>query len=314
MPGPPLAPGSLAVKLQLHDELPVEHRLAELLDQARIADAVGFDGIVLGEHHAGVLPGYVPNPVSVIGWLLARTSAVWGAPCPTLLLPRPTGLAVEELAWLAAAFPGRVAAGFAAGWAEVDFAVTGASRDRLAERFERELVRAASVLTGRAQAPLSGDAAVQRLAERPLPVVSAASSGLACRRAARAGVGVLLDSQIDAAVAGRRVAGYAGAGGTGPRAIVRRIWLGDPPAGLYDRQLALYRGQAERLGIEPGIDAAIVSGEAAEVAGRLADLLRATRASSLILQIHLPGLEAGAARQQLERVGTDLLPRLRTVA
>lgn len=314
MARPPFAPGSLAAKLHLHDELPIEDRLAELLGQARLADAAGFDGIVLGEHHAGVLPGYVPNPTSVIGWLLAGTFSVWGAPCPALLLPRPTLLAVEELAWLAAAFPGRVAAGFAAGWAEVDFAVTGASRDGLAERFERELLRAAGALAGRAPEPLRDDAAVRRLVERPLPLVSAASSVAACRRAARAGVGVLLDSQIDLAVARRRVDAYVAAGGAGPRVIVRRIWLGDPPTGLYERQLALYRGQAERLGIGSGADAAIIAGQAPDVADRLADVLRTTGAGSLVLQIHLPGLEAGAARQQIERVGTELLPRLRRAA
>jgi alkanesulfonate monooxygenase SsuD/methylene tetrahydromethanopterin reductase-like flavin-dependent oxidoreductase (luciferase family) len=95
-----------------------------------------------------VLPGYVPVPAAVLGWVLARTSALWAAPCPTLLLLRPTMLVVEELAWLAAAFPGRVACGFAAGWAEADFAVAGVPRAGLAGRFERELARAAGALGG----------------------------------------------------------------------------------------------------------------------------------------------------------------------
>lgn len=308
---PPFAPGSLGLKLHLHDELPVEGRVAELFDQARIADTVGFDGIVLGEHHAGVLPGYVPLPTSVIGWILARTSSLWGAPCPTLLLLRPTLLVAEELAWLAAAFPGRVGAGFAAGWSEVDFAIAGASRECLAERFERELARASGALSGRAVERLREDPAVQRLARRPLPLVSAASSSVACRRAARAGVGVLLDSQISPRAARRLVDTYVAAGGDGPRVIVRRIWIGDPPAELYEQQLALYRELAEQVGMELGEDTAIITGDAPDVADRLADVVHTTGARSLVLQFHLPGVDGVEARRQIERAGTDLLPLLR---
>ena len=70
----------------------------------------GFAGIMTSEHHGG-FPGYLPNPLQVAGFILDSTPIGWAAACPLLLPLRPTALVAEEVAWLAARYPGRVGVG-----------------------------------------------------------------------------------------------------------------------------------------------------------------------------------------------------------
>jgi alkanesulfonate monooxygenase SsuD/methylene tetrahydromethanopterin reductase-like flavin-dependent oxidoreductase (luciferase family) len=301
----PFSPGSVAFKPYLHDELAIADRLKELLGQAVLAEQAGFDGFVLSEHHAKVLPGYQPIPTTIVGWVLAQTNSIWAAPCPTLLLLRPTLLVAEELAWLAAAFPDRVGAGFAAGWSEKEFALVEQSAEDLAGRFERALERAALTLRG----DISGgweDDAVERLSRHPVPVVSAVSSRVACRRAARLGVGILLPSHLTIESTRRFVDEYVAAGGQGPLVVNRRVWVGDPPDDMPARQLAGYR---QPTGED---DETALSGDPREVADQLAHFLQLSGTQCAILRIHLHGTTTGEARSQLEKIGADLLPALRS--
>jgi alkanesulfonate monooxygenase SsuD/methylene tetrahydromethanopterin reductase-like flavin-dependent oxidoreductase (luciferase family) len=295
----------MAFKPYLHDQLPIRDRLRVLLEQAVSADEAGFDGFVLSEHHAKVLPGYQPIPTSVMGWVLAKTSSLWAAPCPTLILLRHTMLVVEELAWLAAAFPGRVGAGFAAGWSEKEFALVDQPSDSLAERFERELDRAAHALRGDGSGEWVDDA-IEQLREYPVPVLSAVSSRVASRRAARLGVGVLLPSHLPAATTRRFVDEYVEAGGSGPRVVNRRVWVGDPPDDMQARQLAGYRPPTDDGGGD-----VIMSGDPQDMADQLASFLRATATQSVILRIHMDGTTPAEAQSQIERIGAELLPALR---
>jgi alkanesulfonate monooxygenase SsuD/methylene tetrahydromethanopterin reductase-like flavin-dependent oxidoreductase (luciferase family) len=321
----PFAAGSVAIKPYLHDELPVEDRLSELFRQAALIDQAGFDGLVLSEHHANVMPGYQPVPTSVIGWILARTSRLWAAPCPTLLLLRPTLLVAEELAWLAAAFPGRVGAAFAAGSPGVEFAIARAPSDNLAARFERELTAAATVLGTAADVPgaaaggengaLRDDAAVGRLACHPLPLLSAASSSVAARRAARSGVGLLLDAEITVELAAHRIGVYREAGGPGPEVLTRKVWIGDLPRALIERQQEFYRRRASERGrpftVRSAEDTEIIGGDADNVASRLREVLSAVGARAAILQVHLPGVSPAVVRGQILRIGVEVLPGIR---
>src|SRR3954451_24207002 len=112
--------------------------IEELRAQARLAVEHGFDGVMTSEHHGG-FPGYLPNPVQLAGFLLDAMSGGWAAPCPVLLPLRPTALVAEEIAWLAARYPGRVGAGVAAGALEHDFDVMATTMDDLTTRFATAL-------------------------------------------------------------------------------------------------------------------------------------------------------------------------------
>src|SRR5438105_11587701 len=102
------------------------------------------------EHH-GDFAGYLPNPLQLAGFLLDAMPTGWAAPCPLLLPLRPAPLVAEEIAWLAARFPGRVGVGVAAGALPVDFEIMETTMDDLAPRFAAALVAVTDALQGRAR-------------------------------------------------------------------------------------------------------------------------------------------------------------------
>ena len=77
----PFAPGSVSLRLYPHNELRAPEVVEELRAQARAAEAAGFDGVMVSEHHGG-FAGYLPNPIQTAGFLLDATERVWVAPCP----------------------------------------------------------------------------------------------------------------------------------------------------------------------------------------------------------------------------------------
>ena len=151
--------------------------------QARIAVESGYDGVMVSEHHAD-FPGYLPNPVQLAGLLLDVMPHGWAAACPMLLPLKPYPLIVEDLAWLAAAHPGRVGVGFAAGALPVDFELAGVPFDEITERFKTALPLAVAALRGGADGPLGRDRAVARLLDEPLPSGPVAGARLTRERLA----------------------------------------------------------------------------------------------------------------------------------
>ena len=295
----PLAPGSVSLRLYPHLELPANEVVDELVTQARLATASGFDGTMVSEHHNG-FGGYLPNPIQAAGWILESTAEGWSAPCPLLLPLRPTALVAEELAWMAVRFPGRVAAGVAAGSLEGDFTVMGATKENLTERFSAGLADLSRMMSGRDAGALGGDLAVSHCAREPVPLVSAAMSPTAVRRAAAAEVGILLDSLTDLGRCRELREIYEQAGGSGPVVIVRRVWVGTPPTEAQARQRALYESYAsDGATAHWQGEQMAASDDPDEVAAQLAAQVEAVRADSLNLRVHTPGLAVEAVRDQI---------------
>ena len=213
---PPLASGSVSLRLYPHDGLDAAAIVDEMRAQAALATACGFDGVMTSEHHNG-FPGYLPNPLAAAGWCLDAMTRGWAAPCPLLLPLRETALVAEDAAWLAARFPGRVGIGVAAGALASDFEIAGASMDGLTARFAGQLGVLAGMLSGRDLGPLHDDPAVRACVDQPIPLVSAAMGFTAVRRASALGIGLLFDSlstpeRIRELIDAYRAAGGAGAG------------------------------------------------------------------------------------------------------
>lgn len=306
----PLAPGSLSLRLYPHLELPAPVIVEQLVAEAQRAVSSGFDGTMVSEHHNG-FAGYLPNPIQAAGWVLESTPTGWSAPCPVLLPLRPTLLVAEEVAWMAARFPGRVALGVAAGSLVDDFTLMGTTNEGLADRFARALAELSALLLGRDTGRLDGDVAVTRCTEAPVPLVSAAMSAAAVRRSAASGVGLLFDSLSDAARCRRLVDVYEDAGGAGPVVLIRRAWVGPVPAQLQQRQRALYESYAPAGAVAHWTGDQMVSDDApTEVGERLAAQAEAAGADCLNLRVHVPGVAPEAIRDQIDAMA-DVCAQLR---
>jgi len=304
-----LAAGQICLGLYLH-ESDVRGAVARLVEQAVLAEQSGFDGVTLAEHHAG-FPTYLPNPLLASSWILESTTRLWSGPLPLLPALRPPALVAEDLAWLAVRHPGRVVAGFAAGYHEDDFVAVGdEGYARRGATYGARVREIAAALRGAADGPLAGDPALAVAAG--VPLVGAAGSAAAARRAADAGVGLLMDSMSADDALATVVAAWTGAGGAGPVLLNRRVWVGEPPLELFSRQLAGYRKKAE-VGswMQAASTDALVSGAPEQIAERLAASIEASNATALGLRVHVNGLAPAAAEEQIRLVGDRVLPLLR---
>lgn len=304
----PFAPGNVSLRLYPHNDLPATDVVGELRAQAALAAAHGFDGVMVSEHHGG-FAGYLPNPIQTAGFLLDAMGdgGAWAAPCPLLLPLRPAALVVEEIAWLAARFPGRVGVGLAAGGLKDDFVRLGVPHDDLTARFADGLRVVAGALSGRDGGTVDGDPAVARCRDHPVPVLSAAMGFTAVRRAAANDVGLLFDSLSTPERVRELTDAYRAAGGHRPCVLVRRAWVGPPPTDLFDAQVDVYRSYspAEAQARWKG-DQLLGDADA------IADAARRAGCDAVNLRIHVPGVSPAAARDQIAALGSDVVTPLRS--
>jgi alkanesulfonate monooxygenase SsuD/methylene tetrahydromethanopterin reductase-like flavin-dependent oxidoreductase (luciferase family) len=312
VPQPPFAAGSVSLRLYAHSDLPADRIIAMKRAQAALAVKSGFDGVMMGEHHNG-FPGYMPNPAQVAGWLLEAMPTGWAAACPLLLPLRPTAQIIEETAWLAARFPGRVGIGVASGSLESDFTIMGLNKDDLTRRFAEGFAQLTGALSGRDPGSLENDPAVRRCAEHPIPVLSAAMSKTACRRAASLGAGLLFESLSPTARCRELVDIYREAGGIGPIALVRRVWVGEGSWERQDKQVGVYRTYADPAAQAHWQEGQLITGRPEIVAEGLAAAVAAVGADALNLRIQVPGMSPDEVNGQIEALAevlSILKPRL----
>jgi alkanesulfonate monooxygenase SsuD/methylene tetrahydromethanopterin reductase-like flavin-dependent oxidoreductase (luciferase family) len=308
----PFADGAISIRLYGH-RVPVREMLDALFAQADAAADAGFDGVTVSEHH-GSFDGYFPNPLQLAAWLLSRLPRIWVAPFPLLLPLRPAGLVAEEVAWLSAMYPGRVALGVAAGSLPQDFDIAGVPLDDdLARRFAGGLEVLACALRGEGAGALGDDPAVQRCRTHPVPLLSAAMSHTAARRAASNGCGVLSDSVSSIGRLREVARTYFDAGGAGPLVPTRWVWVGVPPEGAVAKQMELYRSYSKQQHQQDFNDDALATiyGRADDVAERLCQLVATTHATALNLRVHVGGISPAAAIDQIRALGAEVLPLVR---
>jgi alkanesulfonate monooxygenase SsuD/methylene tetrahydromethanopterin reductase-like flavin-dependent oxidoreductase (luciferase family) len=304
----PWGDGSISIALYRHGE--ADQAVANLLKHARIAVATGYDGLTVAEHHAG-FDGYFPHPTQVSEWILADTDISWAGPCPLLLTLRPVVLVLEELAWLAARHPQRVAAGLAAGYDVRDFTAYGVDFETRLKQFFAKLSQWGRILDGDSNSPVLGDSAIAKCLPE-VPIVVGSGSPTALRAAGRQGLGIILPP-LDEASRADRLAIYSASGGNGPRVLSRWVWLGSFPGGgnePLDRLLRAYTGgQAD--GEPVYLPEYVVAPDADELAERLhRDILAAT-ATCVSLRFFFPGLRVDDVGEQIEHFGRSVLPALR---
>jgi len=303
--------GHVALGLALHD-VEVTGALGALRREAVAVQAAGFHGLSMSEHHRGY-PGYVPNPVQAVASLLGGldlSDGFWGAPCPVLLPLRDAALVAEDLAWLAAWFPGSVGAGVAPGYQTRDFELFGADVAARGAVFGQRLDELTHMFRGSAGHRLEEDPAVRRLAERsePLPMVMAVGSVTAVRRAVDAGVGLLLSPSASVEQARRLTDAYREHGGDGPVVYIRRVWLGPgSPEEAVARRLAGPYKEASADAATWMSGAHYTSGESAAVVDSLLRQVEAAGATALNLRVHALEVDHQATLAQIGLLGEQVL-------
>jgi alkanesulfonate monooxygenase SsuD/methylene tetrahydromethanopterin reductase-like flavin-dependent oxidoreductase (luciferase family) len=305
----PFSPGSVSIRLYPHNELPADGIVRELCAQAGLALEGGFDGVMTSEHHGG-FAGYMAQPLQMASFILEEHATGWAAAAPLLLPLRSTALVAEEVAWLRARHPGRVGLGVAAGALPLDFETAGVSQSDGVDRFKVELPQLVAMLRGEDLGDLEGDPALLACRADPVPVLSAAVSVAAAVRAARCGAGVLMEGMSPPERLVRLTRAFDEAGGTGSKVLIRRVWLGRVQSGLVDSQRAVYESYAERAG-SFGEDQTIASDDPEEVAERLGAFMEEVGGDALNLRVQLPGMSPEEVREQIARIGSGVVGRLK---
>ena len=284
--------------------------IEELRAQAALGVAAGFDGVMTSEHHGG-FGGYLPNPLQLSGFLLDAMLHGWAGACPLLLPLRPAALVIEETAWLAARFPGRVCLGVATGSLQADFDILGTDKEALVQRFSAGLIRVSDALSGRDAGDLAGDPAVAACRETPRTHAECRNEPRRRTAAAAADVALLFDSLSTVERCRTLTDAYREAGGTAASIMVRRVWIGPPPASRQAQQVDLYRSYAGAAAQTHWADDALLSsGDPAELAGLVAEAVRDAGCDALNLRLHVPGILAEEVRDQLAALA-DVIPALK---
>jgi alkanesulfonate monooxygenase SsuD/methylene tetrahydromethanopterin reductase-like flavin-dependent oxidoreductase (luciferase family) len=295
-------------------DLPPDEVVREIQAEGRLAEEAGFDGCMTSEHHGG-FPNYLPNPLLAANWLLEATERIWAAPCPVVLPLRPVAQVVEDIAWTYHRFPGRVAIGVCAGALPVDFEMAGVPFEEMFPRYRAALRELVAALGGKADGPIAADPAVAALSGGEIPVAAAVQAVKTAERAARLGAAVLYDSLQTIERTKEISDAYAAAGGTSTRILIRRVWVGPPPVANMEAQMDRFRGitPASTQQHWGASDDLIAGDDGGEVAERIHDSMVRSGADAVNLRVFLAGLSAAQVRDQIERHGSETLPRLRSL-
>src|SRR5487761_386147 len=102
------------------DMLPSSEVYANALEQARLADELGFDYVVLAEHHFSSY-GFNPNPLLLVPAIAAQTSHIRIATAVVVLPLRNPLQVAEDIAMLDVLTNGRIEIGFGTGYQQYEF-------------------------------------------------------------------------------------------------------------------------------------------------------------------------------------------------
>jgi len=191
----------------------------DLLEDAELAESLGFDSIWLSEHHFW-FDGYCPSDLVAAGAVLGRTSTL-GVGTAVMLLPMHSAARVgADAATLSRLGDGRLSLGVALGYREPEFDGFGLRRKDRGKLMDALLPELAA---------LCADA-------RPaVPIYVGVATAVAAQRAGRLGLPLFADSTMNpdelremmAAYDGARVA--AGMPAPATHALQRDVFVTDDP-------------------------------------------------------------------------------------
>ena len=330
----------LALRAQYGPEEDIRQRFEEILEQARLADALGFASIVKTSH-------YSTRPLSALQQfpLLARLAAE--APrlrlvAGVVLLPlhKPLDVA-EQLATIDVMSGGRVVFGAGLGYREVEFKAFGARREDRVRRFEENLeaikrlwteetvdmVGSHFILEGASCAP-------QPLQKPHPPIWIGANADVAVRRAARLGDCWYVNPHNRLDILERQVAVYraaldqAGKPFPDEFPMRREVFV----AATSEEAMRLCRphleakyesyrqwGQDKAMPADDGLAAEFdelvgdrfLIGSADQVAEQMIAIHRRLGVNHLVMSVQWPGMAQGLVLDTLHVLAEQVLPAVR---
>jgi hypothetical protein len=108
---------------------------------------------------------------------------------------------------------------------------------------------------------------------------------------------------------------YDEAGGTGPKLLIRRVWIGEPPRAEIEAQMQHYRSYAPEAAMKNWGDGnSLVHGDSAEAAAdALTAVLNESNCDTVNIRVHVKGLTPQQVDDQIAQHATGFLPHLRKV-
>lgn len=152
----------------------------DLLEDAELAESLGFDSIWLSEHHFW-FDGYCPADIAAAGAILGRTTRL-GVGTAVMLLPMHSVQKVaDDAAVMSRLGEGRLSLGVALGYRDPEFDGFGVPRKERGRLMDSMLPRLAHSC---------------RAADPPVPVYVGVATAVAAQRAARLGLPLFADSTM----------------------------------------------------------------------------------------------------------------------
>ncbi len=189
----------------------------DVLEDAELAELLGFDSIWLSEHHFW-FDGYCPADIAVAGAILGRTSRL-GVGTAVMLLPMHSVEKVaQDAVTIARLGEGRLSLGVALGYRDAEFDGFGVRRKDRGKLMDAMLPRLADTCSA---------------ASPPVPVYVGVATAIAAQRAARLALPLFADSTMNPGELREMLEAYnssaAAAGVTPPRthALQRDVFVTD---------------------------------------------------------------------------------------
>jgi alkanesulfonate monooxygenase SsuD/methylene tetrahydromethanopterin reductase-like flavin-dependent oxidoreductase (luciferase family) len=312
-----------------------KHR--RLVAQAVAAEAAGFSVFQLGEHHFNHYT--ISSPVVVLAALAQHTRTIRLGTGVTLLPTRDPVLVAEELATLDVLSGGRAEIGVGRGVFEGIFRAMGRPAEQAGEILEEMVGLLHRLLTedevtweGTWRGPLESVTIRPRSIQRPIPLWSGSTSGL--EQAARLGlpctwVSVLFPFGQLADTAARYHQAWLAAGrseasfqlGIGvhchvaPTSQLARQRFAPHYARYLEASTTIQPSRLRRAvrATRPDpslLDTVPIFGSPAEVVDKLSEAREVLGLTRVVLVIDLGGMAEGMVLEQLELIGSDVIPAL----
>lgn len=301
---------------------PHEVLYREALEDARVAEKLGYESFWMGEHHF-TYDGYSPSLIASAAHILAGTEKI-KLGSAVLLLPLHGAARVAEASAAAnSVAPNRLCLALAAGWRELEFQASGlrlADRARLMEEYVEALV--------------DGEHA-ERFGSTELWM--GGTSAPVLRRAGRFGASVMLTFGTADVINAHKAIWQESMRSNPkhpPRAgMIRDVWVDDNPRRLewirhrmrepwrfyaVDVEGAAGKAVADSAGhnldFEKNIDAFMehaTLGDPQQVLEELAPMVQDGGLDVLVLRIRFDGIEPREVRRCLELMADKVVPELR---